>query len=253
MKTGFARAIALGAMAWLLASGPASAADFKVGDRVTVGSTGDQGTVIEVGQKLADGGTMVKVHLDKLGAGSPTVGVWYDSAMSKVTGGGGTAPVTTAPTAPPNQQGALPPPTPPRTAPTAPNAPAGGGTNSTPPGKVAISAQACQQAIRANYPPGGTDQTITVTFLSFQMSGLQAYQAVYQNAQFGDPGHTVQAAPIHAKFTVLTHYADPKAPDELRTYDAQYMCYRTATTGELIVEMTSRVPGGETPTYIKKG
>jgi hypothetical protein len=63
-----------------------------------------------------------------------------------------------------------------------------------------------------------------------------------------DPVHL-----IHAKFTVLTHYADPKAPDELRTYDAQYMCYRTATTGELIVEMTSRVPGGETPTYIKKG
>lgn len=62
----------------------------------------------------------------------------------------------------------------------------------------------------------------------------------------------MQAAPIHAKYTVLTHYADPLAPDELRTYDAQYMCYRTATTGELVVEMTSRLPGGETPTYIKK-
>ncbi len=253
MRSVLTRAVALAAVAWSIVSTAASAADFKVGDRVTVGSTGDQGTIIEVGRKLADGGTMIKVHLDKLGAGFPGVGVWYDSAMSKITGTGGTAPVTTAPTAPRNQQGALAPPaTTPRTAPATPQVPGGGVSNSTPPGQVAVSAQACQQAIRANYPPAGTDQPIAVNFLSFQMGGLQPYQAVYQNAQFGDPGHTVQAAPIHAKYTVLTHYADPKAPDELRTHDAQYMCYRTATTGELIVEMTSRLPGGETPTYIKK-
>ncbi len=63
----------------------------------------------------------------------------------------------------------------------------------------------------------------------------------------------VSAAPIHARYTVLTHYDDPNAPDELRTYDAQYMCYRSgAPGGGWVVEMVSRLPGGETPQYIRK-
>lgn len=230
--------------ALLIAAGSALAADFKVGDRVVVGSTGDHGTIIEVGQKLADGGTMVKVHLDKLGPGFPSVGVWYDSAMSKIAGSGGVAPAPPVPVQP--RQGVVAPP------PAVPPAPGGGVSNSTPPGQVPISGPACQQAIRANYPATGADQTITVDFLSFDMGGQQSYEAVYQNAPFGNAGHTVQAAPIHAKYTVLTHYADLNAPDELRTYDVQYMCYRTPASGELIVEMVSRLPGGETAKYINK-
>lgn len=235
-----ARFGAVAAIAWALCVGSAQAADFKVGDRVLVGSTQDRGTVIEVGQNLADGGTMVKVHLDKLGDNFPNVGVWYDSAMSRVTVTG----AGPAPAAPPhNQQGALP--APPRAAPP----PAGSSTR--PAGKVAISTPNCQQAIRANYPPGGADQTMTINFLNFQIGGPQAYTATYANDQ-GGVGHTVQAAPVHAKYTVLTHYADPKADDELRTYDANYMCYNAVPSGDLVVEMVSRLPGGETPQYIHK-
>ncbi len=206
-----------------------------------VGSTGDAGSVIEVGQQMADGGTMVKVHLDRLGAGFPNVGAWYDSAMSRVTVTGHGA----APAAPAPRRGAAPAPAPARPvaarpAPAIPN----------PPGTTA-SAAVCQQLIRANYPPGGADQTITVTFLSFQMSAQRPYEAVYAN-DWNGKGHTVSAAPIHAKYTVLTHYDDPQADDELRTYDAQFMCYKSAAGGGWVVEMVSRLPGGESAQYIHK-
>ncbi|HYM31864.1 MAG TPA: hypothetical protein VEU47_11215 [Candidatus Cybelea sp.] len=241
--------IALASFVSVTVPGNANAADFQVGDRVMVGSTRSSGTVIEIGQALTDGGTMVKVHLDSMSPAFPNVGVWYDSLVSKVTVvGGGAAPAPAAPAppqpappAPQDQKGALPPPA----------APPAVGSNTAPPGKVPVSAQACMQAIRANYPPAGADQTITVNFQTIQISGPQSYTATYANDNNG-VGHTVQASPVHAKYTVLTHFADPSADDILRTYDANYMCYRTATTGELIVEMTSRVPGGETPTYIKK-
>lgn len=240
-----ARFGAAAVIAWALCVGCAQAADFKVGDRVLVGSTQDRGTVIEVGQKLADGGTMVKVHLDKLGENFPAAGVWYDSAMSRVTVTGAAAPPPAAPAAPPhNQQGALPAPLPRGGQPLA-------GSNTRPAGKVVANTQNCQQAIRANYPPGGADQTMTIKFLNFQIGGQQPYTATYANDQ-GGVGHTVQAAPVHAKYTVLTHYADPKADDELRTYDAQFMCYNAVPSGDLVVEMVSRLPGGETPQYIHK-
>jgi hypothetical protein len=227
------------ALAALLAPAAALAQSFHAGDHVTIGSTGDTGTVIEVGQQLADGGVMVKVHLDRLGPGFPTVGSWYDSAMSRVTvTGGGAAPAAAprrAPAAPVRAQ-----PVAARPAPFIPN----------PPGNTASSA-VCQQLIRANYPPGGADQTITVNFQAFQMSGARPYVATYANDANG-VGHTVSASPVHARYTVLTHYADPNADDELRTYDAQFMCYKSAAGGGWVVEMVSRVPGGETAQYIHK-
>lgn len=67
-------------------------AQFRVGDRVVVGSVGESGTVVEVGARQSTGGVSVKVHLDRLGAASPSVGVWYDSALSKVASGGAAPP-----------------------------------------------------------------------------------------------------------------------------------------------------------------
>jgi hypothetical protein len=240
--------LATTAAALWLAAGPASAQDFQVGTRVKIGSTGDVGTVIAVGPPYADGGANIKVHLDKLGAAYPQVGVWYDTAMSNVTPiGGGPAPGA-APG--PGQAPAA-----------APQAPAQPAARPTPPpplinpaGQQTASAALCQQLIRANYPPTGADQTITVSFLNYSMSGPRPYEAIYANdlAPPAGRGHTVTAWPVHAKFTVLTHYEDPQADDELRTYDAQYMCYRSAA-GEWTVEMTSRLPGGETAQYIHKG
>jgi hypothetical protein len=226
------------ALAALLAPAAALAQGFQVGAHVTIGSTGDTGTVIEVGQQLADGGTMVKVHLDRLGPGFPTVGSWYDSAMSRVTVTGGRAAPAAAPRRAPAPVRAQP--IAARPAPAIPN----------PPGNTASSA-VCQQLIRANYPPGGADQTITVAFQAFQMSGPRPYVATYANDANG-VGHTVSASPVHARYTVLTHYADPQADDELRTYDAQFMCYKSAAGGGWVVEMVSRLPGGETAQYIHK-
>ncbi|HEY1752606.1 MAG TPA: hypothetical protein VGG29_15215 [Caulobacteraceae bacterium] len=116
--------------------------------------------------------------------------------------------------------------------------------------QTAASPALCQQLIRANYPPGGADQTITVNFLSFQIGGPQRFEAVYAN-DAGGRGHTVNAWPVHARYTVLTHFADPYADDTLRTYDAQYMCFQLPAHGWL-VEMISRAPGGETAQYIHK-
>lgn len=235
------RAILFGAaLAALLAPAAASAQAFHPGDHVVVGSTGDPGVVIEVGQQLADGGTMVKVHLDRLGAGFPTIGSWYDSAMSHVAvTGGGPAPAAAPGPAPAAHRPAL---------------PAAGGRDPVvpnPPGNIASPAL-CQQLIRSNYPPGGADQTISVEFLSFQMGAQQPFVATYAR-DVGGVGHTVSAAPVHARYTVLTHYEDPNADDQLRTYDARFMCYRSGAPGAgWVVELVSREPGGETAQYIHK-
>jgi hypothetical protein len=219
--------LATTAAALWLAAGPASAQDFQVGTRVKIGSTGEVGTVIAVGPPYADGGANIKVHLDKLGAAYPQVGVWYDTAMSNVT------PIAGAPAPGPGPQ--------PMAAPV--YRPAPPPPLIDPAGQQTASAALCQQLIRANYPPTGADQTITVSFLSYAMSGPRAYAAF---------DHAVTAWPVRARFTVLTHFDDPQADDQLRTYDAQYMCYRSAA-GEWTVEMTSRLPGGETAQYIHKG
>ncbi|HEY3797241.1 MAG TPA: hypothetical protein VGL58_02730 [Caulobacteraceae bacterium] len=109
----------------------------------------------------------------------------------------------------------------------------------------------CQSLIRADYPPGGADQTITVTFQAFQMGGPTPFEAVYANDENGR-GHQVTAWPIHAKYQVLTHFADPYADDQLRTYDAQFMCFTLPGRG-WVAELMSRAPGGEEAQYIHKG
>jgi len=68
----------------LLIGMPLACAQFHVGDRVFVGSVHEAGTIVEIGSRQSTGGVSIKVHLDRLGAANPSVGVWYDSALSKV-------------------------------------------------------------------------------------------------------------------------------------------------------------------------
>ena len=211
----------------------AIAADFAAGDRVHIASANKDGTVLAVGQKMMDGGTSIKVHVD--GAAYPSdVGIAYDSAMSQITViGHGASPSKF--TANPSPQGG------------------GVNSNSRPPGHVAPSAASCQQAIRANYVATGDDQAINVKFSVFQILGNGSYESVYKgDNMLGARGHVMQALSIHAKYSVLTHFADINADDQLRTYDANFKCYNTATTGELIAEITDRLDGAEHATYIKK-
>ena len=80
---------------WPMAAG---AQTFTVGDKVLIGSTGETGTVRQIGQPTPEGGVMVKVLLDK--ASGPTQDdreVWYNSKPSNVT----VAPKTAAPATPP--------------------------------------------------------------------------------------------------------------------------------------------------------
>ena len=246
MKLKFAGlALGVGVLAF---AGECLADGLKVGDHVMVGSINAPGTVIAVGAvQGGTGGTMVEVHLDRVGKAFPKVGSWFDSALSHVTviGGGGNGPPAVPAGA--NADTGAPPPGAGQTAADQP-------PRINPDTQTRASAALCKQLIRDNYPPGGADQTITVSFLSFTMGGPRPYEAVYANdlAPPAGRGHTVQASPIHAKFTVLTHYADPQADDELRTYDAQYMCYRLPVGG-WVAEMTSRLPGGEEAQYIHKG
>lgn len=222
-------------LAVLACARAAWADDFAVGDRVHIGNAGKEGTVLAVGQRLTDGGTYLKVHVD--GAAYPAeVGLMYDSMVAQVTvvGHGGARDAAAVVPASPVAVGAA--------------------ADSRPPGHVAPSAEACKQAIRANYPAAGDDQAITVTFLAFEISDGGAYTATYAGdlqAPYGR-GHVVQAMSVHARYRVLTHYADPNADDLSRTYDAKFKCYDTAATGELIAEMTERLPGGEHATYIPK-
>ena len=118
--------------------------------------------------------------------------------------------------------------------------------------QTSLSADLCQALIRANYPKG-EDYVQSVNFLAFQMDAPSAYEDSYANDQSATyaRGHSVMAAPVHAVFTVLKHYQDPFADDELRKYDAQYKCFKSHTTGWTI-KMISRLPGGETAQYIHK-
>ncbi|HZQ01159.1 MAG TPA: hypothetical protein VFB13_16570 [Reyranella sp.] len=83
-----------------LTIGPAAsvfAQQFGPGQHVLVGSTGETGTVLQVGQTTPDGGVMLKVRLDK--PGGPTEAdrdVWYNSRSSKLS----LAPATATPAAP---------------------------------------------------------------------------------------------------------------------------------------------------------
>ena len=220
-------------LALALAAGPALAQGFQVGDRVHIGLNGKDGTVLLVGGLNGNGGTQLKVHVDGA-AYPPTVGLVYDSMTAQVTViGHGAAPV------------AAPGPMAPRMA--------SGDSNPRPPGKAPVTAANCQQAIRADHPPTGADQSISVKFLSFEMSGMAPYEDVYKgDTMLGAHGHVLQAATIHAKYQVLTHFASPAADDQLRTYDAHFKCFQAVPSGELTAKMTDRLPGGETAQYIHK-
>jgi len=86
-------------LAW---PGTVQAQTFSVGERVMVGTTGDTGTVLQIGQAVAEGGVMVKVALDK--PAGPTIAdkeVWYNSRTAKLAPiPKGAAPGTTATPAP---------------------------------------------------------------------------------------------------------------------------------------------------------
>lgn len=75
---------------------------FVVGERVVIGTTGDLGTVLQIGQAVPEGGVMVKVSLDK--PTGPTIAdkeVWYNSRTAKLASlPKGTTPGTTATPAP---------------------------------------------------------------------------------------------------------------------------------------------------------
>ncbi len=64
----------------------ALAQQFGAGQHVLIGSTGDTGTILQIGQATPEGGVMIKVLLDK--PGGPTQAdreVWYNSVSSKVS------------------------------------------------------------------------------------------------------------------------------------------------------------------------
>jgi hypothetical protein len=63
----------------------AAAQTFAVGERVMIGTTGNLGTVLQIGQAVPEGGVMVKVALDK--PTGPTIAdkeVWYNSRTAKL-------------------------------------------------------------------------------------------------------------------------------------------------------------------------
>ena len=228
---------------------PALAADFEVGDRVHIGSTGKDGVILAVGDRMMNGGTNIKVHVDGA-AYPPNVGLMYDTVTYQVTvtSRGGHAGTLSDPYPLPGQAR----PAPARPAPLPANIRP---EQSYPPGKVAPSQASCQQAIRANYPRTGDDQIVNVTFQYFQITGSGTHEAIAQNDKMlGARGHMVQSLAITTKFQVLRHFASPNADDQLRTFEGKYECYNSATTGDLVIEQTQSLPGtSEHATYIHKG
>ena len=95
----FAASVALLAMAVMLGlPGTADAQSFKAGDRVRIGSTGDLGTVLQIGQATPEGGVMMKVRLDRPGATEADREVWYNSRPARVElAGPGAVPGTSSP------------------------------------------------------------------------------------------------------------------------------------------------------------
>ena len=80
--------------------GAADAQSLKTGDRVKIGSTGDLGVVLQIGQATPEGGVMVKVRLDRPGATEADREVWYNSRPARVELAGPGAVPGTTPAAP---------------------------------------------------------------------------------------------------------------------------------------------------------
>lgn len=91
---------AAGLMAALFVVGSSAGAlaqAITAGERVAIGSTGDTGTVLQIGQATPEGGVMVKVLLDKpAGPALADREVWYNSRSARVTA----LPRTAAPATP---------------------------------------------------------------------------------------------------------------------------------------------------------
>ena len=144
---------ALGALLLLLFMSHACA-QYRAGDRVVVGSVGETGTVIEVGARQSTGGVSIKVHLDRFGAANPNVGVWYDSALSKVgPASSGSAAATRA--APPG-------------AAQSPPAPAASSTRPPPPRVMANGS--CKIGDRVAMPAGYQDKWLDAVVIAVDAS-----------------------------------------------------------------------------------
>lgn len=91
----FQRALVVLAGGLSLAAVPAlaQAQQWQAGQRVQIGLNGQSGTIIEVLiPQMANGGALIKVHLDSMGPAFPTIGVSYDTVTARVTPSGGAAP-----------------------------------------------------------------------------------------------------------------------------------------------------------------
>ena len=220
------------AITLLLAPG-ASAQDFKVGDRVQVGSLNEAGTVIDVNPATHQ----IKVHLDRLGPGFPTVGSWFDPKMSQVTPGGGPAPANNqAQGQPPHQANSV-------------------GPEPPPTSNEAASEALFKKLIRRNFQVmfQAFDVTVGVTFKNFQMGAPAPHEDIYAGDHPAPYAHgrTVNAYPIRAACDVLVHHAGPNSPDELRHYDTNYLGFK-ANDEWIIKTMLQNNPNCSTPTYINK-
>jgi hypothetical protein len=228
----------------LLTFAPAALAQYKVGDRVKIGSSNEYGTVIEVGAPMYGGGNMIKVHLDRFGDAFPNTGVTYDPVRSKVEAAGVGDPGAKQgggkggnPGNPGGNLGGKPGGT-------------GGGNNggggnsiannggngdinqgdvqvpdNAPPTEVTF-----KNLIRAHYP-NTLEYKTSVTFTNYSNSGPTNYVDRFaghldQENILGGPGHDYKAWKVHAKFTVIEHYGDPLADDVSREYEGDYMCYK---------------------------
>lgn len=220
------RRLCLLAAAATLAAMPALAQGFQPGDRVHIGLNGKDGTVLSVDGQNGNGGMQLKVHVDGA-AYPPNVGVMYDAYTAQVTliGHG----------APPAPAMAMRPAT----------APGGGGMSAStaPPGNVAVSAASCQQAIRANYPTTGADQTRMFNFQAFNATGPAPYESIYKgDKMLGARGHGVMAMSIEAQFQVVTRYQDPNADDRIQSVHAHYKCYNMG--GGIVAEKLDEMGSG---------
>ena len=84
--TGSLYKIALAFGLALLVPALAQAQQLAAGQHVVIGSTGETGTILKIGQSTPEGGVMVKVRLDKpTGPTEADREIWYNSRSSRVT------------------------------------------------------------------------------------------------------------------------------------------------------------------------
>jgi hypothetical protein len=214
---------------------PALAESLAVGQHVHVGSINEDGTVVQLGS--GPSANLIKVHLNKLGDAFPSVGAWFDTKLSQVTAGGGAGGGGGQTQGQQQQQqlGQQP----------GQNANSTNATQrntmrsvqatqpqATPPQTIdnnaAPNAALFKQLIIKHYQiQADTGQTKSVSFKTFSVGAATQYEAVYKgDTMLGAHGHKYQAWPVHTTYTVLTHNADPQAPDTEQDYGIDWMCYK---------------------------